>query len=188
MITQSWTAPALEPGRDQKMAILASISGEMQLTLRLLSKTYDPFQKDMEWFAYELAVEGRRQADSPGAGAETGAAGYTARGQINHKDLNALLGGVEELTAGNGAMRFEPYDLNFYFEWSHETPLVYLIVIWFDLALSPRRFDQRFPSAHAGFRFLADHDALLGFRQALGDESRAAAVEPEQPKSSTLLQ
>jgi len=169
------------------MAILASINGEVQLSMRLLSKTYDPFQKDIEWFAYELAVEGRRPPDSPGAGVE-GAVGYAARGQINRKDLNALLSGLDELTAGNGAMRFEPYDLNFYFEWSHETPLVYLIVTWFDLALSPRRFEQRFPSAHAGFRFLADHEALLGFRQAVGDESLAAAVEPEQPKSSTLLQ
>ncbi len=163
----------------------------MQLSLRLLNKSFDPFQKDLEWFQYELSVEGRRLADSSAgelaADFSSEPVSRTAQGKINRKDLNALLRALDQLVAEDRPMRFEPYDLNFYFEWSHETPLVYLIVTWFDAALAPRRFDQRFPSAHVGFRFLADHSALLGFRHLLAEES-AAAVETVQPKSSTLIQ
>jgi len=169
------------------VATLSSIQGEVQLSLRLLGKSYDPFQKDLEWFDYELSVEGRRLADSSANEPATGPLSHIARGRINRKDLNALLHALDDLTTQNQPMRFEPYDLNFYFEWSHETPLVYLIVTWFDAALASRRFDQRFPSAHVGVRFLADHDSLLGFRHALGEES-TAAVEARLPKPSTLIQ
>jgi hypothetical protein len=173
------------------MAVLVSVTGEMRLTWRLLGKSYDPFQKDLEWFAYELSVEGRRQAETPGTELAKGSPSaplpsHVTRGTINRRDLNALLGGLNQLTTENRPMRFEPYDLNFYFEWSHETPLVYLIVTWFDAALAPRRFEQRFPSAHVGFRFLADHDAVLDFGHTLAEESVAAPAG--QPKPSTLLQ
>jgi hypothetical protein len=173
------------------VAVLSSIKGEMQLSLRLPGKSYDPFQKDLEWFEYELTVEGRLVGDSPGnAPAEASTAtpvSRSARGKINRKDLNTLLAALDELTTENRPLRFEPYDLNFYFEWSHETPLVYLIVTWFDAALAPRSFDQRFPPAHVGFRFLADHDSLVGFRRALAEES-AAVGQAAQPRASTLLQ
>lgn len=174
------------------MAVLASITGEMRLTLRLPGKRYDPFQKDLEWFEYELSVEGRRTADSPDAEPvkatpSTTPLGRVTRGTINRQGLDALLRGLDQLTAENRPLRFEPYDLNFYFEWSHETPLVYLIVTWFDAALAPRRFEQRFPSAHAGFRFLAEHEAVLEFRQTLAEES-AALTSAVQPRASTLIQ
>lgn len=174
------------------MAVLASVTGEMRLTLRLLGRSYDPFQKDLEWFNYELSVEACRRADVSGnepvqTASSPPPPSRSTRGNINRKDLNELLSALDMLTSENRPLRFEPYDLNFYFEWSHETPLVYLIVTWFDAALSPRRFEQRFPSAHVGFRFLTGHDAVVDFRQALVEESLTAA-QAGQPKPSTLLQ
>ncbi|HEV2494730.1 MAG TPA: hypothetical protein VG204_16835 [Terriglobia bacterium] len=173
------------------MAVLVSVTGEMRLTWRLLGKSNDPFQTDLEWFAYELSVEGCRPANAPGAEpikmTSSAPPSHVTCGTINRKDLSALLSGLDLLATENRPLRFEPYDLNFYFEWSHETPLVYLIVTWFDAALTPRRFDQRFPPAHVGFRFLTSHDAVVDFRQALAEESVAAAPAG-QPKPSTLLQ
>ncbi len=72
----------------------------------------------------------------------------TAAGRVNRKEFNELLRAIDDLIAHSRALRFEPADLNFYFEWSHETPNVFLIVTWFDLALRPRSLEQRFPSAH----------------------------------------
>ncbi len=173
------------------MADLPSINGEIQLSLRLLGKSYDPFQKDLEWFEYELVVEGRERDHAPAPEAPEAPPVPTlerraVRGKINRKDFNELLRGLDELIKQSRAMRFEPYDLNFYFEWSHETPLVYLIVTWFDLALAPRRFDQRFPTSHVGFRFLADANSLAEFRRAVEEEFMGAA-QPMERRSSTLI-
>ena len=168
------------------MATLSSIQGEMQLSLRLLGKSYDPFQVDLEWFEYELAIVGRRlpgeapvletRAEDPAPPTER----RSIRGKINRKDFNQLLSDLDELVERSHPMRFEPYDLNFYFEWSRETRLVYLIVTWFDLALAPRRFDRRFPSAHAGFRFLTDAGTLEQFRRALEQEFAPSAQTAER--------
>ncbi len=154
------------------MAVLPSVQLEMRLSLRLLGKSLDPFQQDLEWFEYEVSMAGGSPAGDPSA---AGRESRAATGRINRKGFNDLLAALDALLAGSGALRFEPADLNFCFEWSHETPLVYLIVTWFDLAFSPRRLDQRFPSAHAGYRFLSDRDSLLAFREALEQEFLAAA-------------
>lgn len=154
------------------MALLASVQLEMRLSLRLLGKSFDPFQADLEWFEYELSIEGGAPpVGAPGAAVvET----RTATGRMNRKGFNELLRALDMLVGSGVPLRFEPADLNFYFEWSHETPLVYLILTWFDLAFSPRRLDQRFPAAHAGYRFLSDRDSLLAFREALEEEFLSA--------------
>lgn len=176
------------------MAELLSVQSEIRLSFRLLGKASDPFEKSLEWFDYELAVEGGKIAGAFGREASPAdrppeAERRSAHGKISSKDLDDFLHGLDELIEYSRALRFEPYDLNFYFEWSHETPLVYLIVTWFDLALSPRRFDRRFPSCHAGFRFLADAESLGRFRRAVGEEFTGAArpAQAADRKSSTLI-
>jgi hypothetical protein len=151
------------------MATLFSIEGNVQLQIRLLRTTLDPFQQDLEWFEYELSIESGsadQVADAPAAAGER----RSARGRINRKEFNQLLRGLGDLIEHSVALRFEPRELNFYFEWSHETPQVFLIVTWFDLALTPRTLERRFPGAHAGYRFLADRDSLRAFRMRMGAE------------------
>ena len=45
------------------MATLASINREIELSLRLIKKSLDPFQVDLEWFEYDLAIVLRRSPD-----------------------------------------------------------------------------------------------------------------------------
>jgi hypothetical protein len=172
------------------MAILTSISGEVQLGLRLLEKSFDPFQKDLEWFEYELRA-GAIPSDE-GAGGESGEPDLAAealfpvqhavRGRMNRKEFNDLLHRLDELAGPGAPLRFEPADLKFYIECSHETPLVYLIIAWFDLGSGPRNPERRYPMAHAGVRFLSDAESLRIFRVALEVEftgsSRAARPSP----------
>ena len=156
------------------MATLSSVRGEMQLFFRLLGKSYDPFQMDLEWFEYEMCVEGRRQ---PAVAAEDASLDIT----VGVAPSSAARG-----LESPGPLRFEPRGLDFYFEWSRETPLVYLIVTWFDLALFPRGLDQRFPTAHGGFRFLTGADSLARFRRALEQEFVPSERTSER-KPSTLI-
>jgi hypothetical protein len=155
------------------MAKLLALQEEIELELRLLEKEYDPFQLDLEWFKYELALKIRRsgQPSLPDTRIRTKPAArlerHAARGKINRKDLADLLSGLDGLILRAQEMRFEPYDLNFYMEWKLETPHVYSIVTWFDMALSPRDLKSRFPSAHLGFRFLTEEDSLRNFRSGL---------------------
>jgi hypothetical protein len=158
------------------MAKLVSIQDDLHLSLRMLRKEYDPFQIDLEWFDYELSVKVGRRPDS-GVETEDGAPGPEVRlechdisGRINGKDFRDLLAGLDELLAEGKDLQFEPYDLNFYLEWSRETEHLCLIVCWFDLGLSPRGLDHRFPTAHAGFRFLAEDDSLARFKADLESE------------------
>ena len=146
------------------MARLVSIDGAVILDLVLTGKFLDPFQKDLEWFEYAVSVEGRREPEPEGS-ISFDEERRNVEGKLNRKEFSELLRGLDDLVAHSRAVRFEPADLNFYFEWSHETPNVFLIVTWFDLALAPRSLEQRFPSAHAGYRFLCDRSALLGFRE-----------------------
>lgn len=152
------------------MARLFALQEEIELELRLLEREYDPFQMDLEWFKYELAIRIKRTGRAPAPDAGGGTANLTrlerhaARGKINRKDLFVLLSGLDDLIQRGSDLRYEPYDLNFYMEWKMETPHVYSIVTWFDMALSPRDLKSRFPSSHLGFRFLAEEDALRTFR------------------------
>ena len=153
------------------MAAIRSIDDEIELSFRLMRKSFDPFQLDLEWFEYEISIKLRRQNESAEDSEVLPATErHTVRGKINRKDLVALMRELDELLAGKDPLRFEPYDLNFYFEWSRETPRIFLIVTWFDLGLSPRRPDHRFPSAHSGFRFLAEESSIAEFRRALEEE------------------
>ncbi len=166
------------------MATLASINGEIELSLRLMKKSFDPFQVDLEWFEYDLSIMLRRGAeDGPRLGAhsdrELHIERHAIRGKFNRKDFRELLREIDGLLNEDRSLRFEPNDLNFYFEWSRETPHVCLIITWFDLGLSPRRLDQRFPTAHAGFRFLAEEDSLMQFRIQIEEEF----TEPQQPSN-----
>lgn len=150
------------------MAILVSIGGEVQLSLRLLEKSFDPFQKDLEWFQCELragAVASDQAEAEPSFPVE-----HSVRSKLNRKEFNHLLEALDELAGPGAPLRFEPADLRFYLEWSHETPLVYLIVAWFDLGGGPRHAERRYPMAHAGVRFLTDETALRLFRAALETE------------------
>ena len=168
------------------MALLTSIQGEMQLALRMLGKSYDPFQQDLEWFEYEVLVEGAPMVVGSEEGKfPTSAEVRRARGKFNRKELNDLLRSLDDLLDHSEPLRFEPGDLNFYFDWSHETPLVYLVVTWFDLAFASRRLDRRFPTAHAGFRFLADRESVMTFREDLEREFAPAALPRKQ--SSPLI-
>jgi hypothetical protein len=168
------------------MATLSSVNGEVELSLRLMKKSLDPFQVDLEWFEYDLSIVLHRSAVdaaslNPSAGRESHIERHAIRGKFNRKDFRELLRGIDALLNQDQALRFEPYDLNFYFEWSRETPHVCLIITWFDLGLLPRRLDQRFPTAHAGFRFLAEEDSLIQFRITAEEEF----TSPGQP-SNTL--
>jgi hypothetical protein len=135
------------------MATLPSIAGDLHLSRRLVGKSYGPFQVDLEWFADELAIEGRRQSgdapvlEPPAITPALSVERREMRGQVNRQDLIALLRGLDELLERSRELRYEPYDLNFHFHWSRETSHIYLMMIWFDLGLAPRRFDQRFPTA-----------------------------------------
>src|SRR5262249_40587460 len=155
------------------MATLLALQEQIELELRLLEKEYDPFQLDLEWFRYELAVNIRRTSHTPApdAGAEAGTPArlerHSATGKLSRKDLYSLRSGLDGLILRGQELRFEPYDLNFYMEWKIETPHVYSIVSWFDMALSPRDHTSRFPYSHVGFRFLAEEDSLSNFRSAL---------------------
>jgi hypothetical protein len=100
---------------------------------------------------------------------------HAARGKINRKDLSALLSGLDGLILRGQDLRYEPYDLNFYLEWKLETPRVYSIVTWFDMALSPRIINSRFPSTHVGFRFLTEEASLRSFRSGIEMEFIGAA-------------
>ena len=151
------------------MAKLSSIDGAVTLDLALRGKFLDPFQQDLEWFEYELVAEGKREPEPEGS-ISFQEERRSVEGRVNRKEFNDLLRGVDELIAHSSALRFEPGDLNFYFDWSHETPNIFLVISWFDLALSPRSLEQRFPSAHAGYRFLCERGALLGFREELERE------------------
>ena len=85
------------------MATLLALQEQIELELRLLEKEYDPFQLDLEWFRYELAVNIRRDSQTafPDAQAEIGKWArldrHTARGKINRKDLSILLSGLDGL-------------------------------------------------------------------------------------------
>ena len=153
------------------MARLVALKEEIALELRLVEMEYDPFQMDLEWFKYELAITIKRVGQAPLPEAGTGTAGrverHSARGKINRKDLSILLSGLDGLILRGRDLLYEPYDLNFYMEWKMETPHVFSIVTWFDMALSPRDINARFPSAHVGFRFLAEEDSLRTFRSQL---------------------
>jgi hypothetical protein len=157
------------------MAKLSSIQDDIQLSFHLMGKSYDPFQMDLEWFEYELTVKVGKECDA-GRAVETGQSSdrrlecNSVSGRINTKDFRDLLAGLDELLAEGKDLQFEPYDLNFYLEWTRETEHICLIVSWFDLGLSPRGFDHRFPTAHAGFRFLAEDDSLGRFRAELEEE------------------
>jgi hypothetical protein len=129
----------------------------------------------LEWFKYELAVTTDRGSEllSPAGGTLIDTSRLKCRavsGKINRKDLAILLSRLDDLIMKGQDMRYEPYDLNFYLEWRIETPHVYSIVTWFDLALTPRDLQARFPSAHVGFRFLADEDSLINFRSGVHTE------------------
>jgi len=168
------------------MATLTSINREIELSLRLIKKSLDPFQVDLEWFEYDLSIMLRRAADEGPQLRRSTERGsqierHAVRGKINRKDFRELLREIDGLLNQDRPLRFEPYDLNFYFEWSRETPHVCLIITWFDLALSPRRLDQRFPTAHTGFRFLAEEDSLMQFRIALEEEFTAPMQASDQP-------
>src|SRR2546426_1181348 len=101
------------------MAELLSVQSEIRPSVRLL-----------------------REASPPDGPPEAGRG--SAQGKFSSKDLDDSRRGLDELIEYSRALRFEPSDLIFYSEWSHEPPLVFLIVTWFALALSPRRFDRRF--------------------------------------------
>jgi hypothetical protein len=158
------------------MTKIISIKEEIALSLALLDKEYDPFQIDLEWFKYELSImeKGARDARLPESTTGTATAAWlehhAATGKINRKDFFTLLSGLDDLIQQGQDLRYEPYDLNFYFEWRIETQHVYSIVTWFDMALSPRTLNSRFPSAHIGFRFLADEESLSAFRLGLETE------------------
>jgi hypothetical protein len=166
------------------MAKIISIQQEIELSLGLLNKEYDPFQMDLEWFKYELSIRtnGTREAGLPDSQTGRATAGcgnaHAATGKINRKDLFTLLSGLNDLIQSGQDLRYEPYDLNFYLEWRIETPHVYSIITWFDMALSPRGLNSRFPSAHIGFRFLADQDALDAFRSGLEMEFIGSTTAP----------
>jgi hypothetical protein len=169
------------------MARLVDLQEQIELNLKLLEREYDPFQLDLEWFKYELAVKVKKGGHAALLDAEdkAGAPAYhqrhATRGRINRKDLSILLTALDDLIRAGEEVRFEPYDLNFYMEWKLETPHVYSIVTWFDMALSPRDLNSRFPSAHLGFRFLAEEDSLRAFRSGLATEFMppSAASDPD---------
>jgi hypothetical protein len=165
------------------MARLHDLQAQIELEFRLLAKEYDPFQLDLEWFTYELAVTVGHGVEhlTPAAGTASETRerreGHAVSGKINRKDLAILLTRLDDLIMKAQDMRYEPYDLNFYLEWKIETPHVYSIVTWFDMALSPRDSRARFPSAHLGFRFLAEEDSLLRFRSGIDAEFLGGALE-----------
>ncbi|HKF59098.1 MAG TPA: hypothetical protein VKJ45_26900 [Blastocatellia bacterium] len=171
------------------MARLHDLQAQIELEFSLLAKEYDPFQLDLEWFKYELAVTVGQGVEhlTPAAEAATERdcrlERQAVRGKINRKDLAILLSRLDDLIMKAQDMRYEPYDLNFYLEWKIETPHVYSIVTWFDMALSPRDLQARFPTVYAGFRFLVEEDSLLSFRagidaEFLGGELRGREEAP----------
>lgn len=167
------------------MATLSSVRDELEFELRCLGKEYDPFQMDLEWFEYELSV---RVVGSPSdddeADDQINPEGSTIRGKINRKHLIDLIAELDALLSEGQVLRFEPPDLSFYLEWSRETEHVCLIVVWFDVALTPRSPDQAFPTAHTGFRFLADDRSVREFRKLLTNEF---LKEPGPQTSSPLV-
>src|SRR3989442_2636389 len=48
------------------MAELLSVQSEIRLSFRLLGKASDPFEKSLEWFDYELAIQGGQIAVESG--------------------------------------------------------------------------------------------------------------------------
>jgi len=176
----------------ENMAALASVDGEIELILSLVATSYDPFQLDLEWFEYELAVVARppgipqgetREAFREALGEVPAVERRSVRGRFNRQDFAELLRSLDDLLEHAQPLRFEPYDLNFYLEWTLETPHVYLVVSWFDLAITPRRAEHRFPSAHAGFRFPTDRDSLARFRRALQEEFLPSDDRPRKSSS-----
>lgn len=164
------------------MASLLSAEGDLQLDLRLLGTTLDPFQQDLEWFEYAVSVDaGNGHVDAPTEAAAKPTLQTHARGKINRKELEDLLRGMEDLAENSQSMRFEPADLKFYFEWTHETPSVFLIIVWFDLPTPARNLQQRFPMAHVGYRFLSDRDSLRRFCKQVAGEFRP------QRKSASIV-
>ena len=154
------------------MATLCSVLGEIDLEFKYLSKEYDPFQVDLEWFQYEFSVSVRRIASAENEAPSEPRQLECSRihGRINRKDFSVLLKELDAFLSEGQELRFEPYDLNFYLEWSRETEHVCLIIAWFDLALAPRGLEQPFPTAHTGFRFLAEDSSVRQFRNALARE------------------
>jgi hypothetical protein len=162
------------------MASLFSNAGDLQLNVRLLRTTFDPFQQDLEWFEYEVSVEAGFQNDAAEMAAEP-LVRTAVRGKLNRQEFSQLLRAMDDLLDRSQGMRFEPADLKFYFEWSHETPSVYLLITWFDLALVARTLEQRFPTAHSGYRFLADRGSLREFRRQLEAELRRPSSIASRP-------
>jgi hypothetical protein len=175
-----------------EMARLVDLQGQIQLDLRILRKEYDPFQLDLEWFHYELAVtpglssERRLPMGAPTSKPDSRLGNRAVTGRINRKDVSILLSNLDDLILRGQDLRYEPYDLNFYLEWKIETPHVYSIVIWFDMALTPRDLQARFPSAHTGFRFLADEDSLAAFRSAVEMEFLGEAPQGREEPSGLI--
>lgn len=174
------------------MARLHDLQAQIELEFSLLAKEYDPFQLDLEWFKYELAVTVGQGVEHLTTAAEAAAETHerperrAVSGKINRKDLAILLARLDDLIMKAQDMRYEPYDLNFYLEWKIETPHVYSIVTWFDMALSPRNLQARFPSAHVGFRFLAEEDSLLSFRAGIDAEFLGGELRGREEASGLI--
>lgn len=160
------------------MAELHSLDGRARVHLGLLEKTLDPFQQDLEWFAYELRAEVNPKA---GMHAEPP---RTARGKMNRKEFNQLLEALDALLNSSRPLRFEPADLSLYLEWSRATPLVFLIVTWVDAGPTGRSLEQRFPAVHAGLRFLTDENSVRSFRDAL--ESEFLSLKDRPPRAARV--
>ncbi|HKV40242.1 MAG TPA: hypothetical protein VJX67_13605 [Blastocatellia bacterium] len=168
------------------MATLFSIHDEIELEMRLLGAALDPFQMDLEWFEYELAIKVSHKPDVSSGAPPPGGPIHerrAIRGKINRKDFGDLLAALDQLLGEGHDLRFEPYDLNFYLEWSRETEHLCLIVTWFDLGLSPRNLEQRFPTAHTGVRFIVEDGAVEDFRRDLEREFTGHSGFPDaQPE------
>jgi hypothetical protein len=165
------------------MAGFLSSDGNLQLQMRLLATSWDPFQQDLEWFDYELFVEGGHQSEPPELPAAP-AHRTAVRGKLNRSNFHQLVAALDDLIERSLPMRFESADLKFYLEWSREGSSVYLIICWMDLGLAPRTLEQRFPASHAGYRFLADLQSLRAFQRQLELEftERRSAASSGKPQ------